>query len=157
MWRRSATLRDQQAFWPAGSWFGKIGSIAKFESNADWRVGGHPSGQEQHAVETSSNGDSPWGNLKQKLGDPAILSDFDAVAKPLVVILLTTVGTMALWLLACRFVATARREPIRYTLARDAVFHAPIIVGLLFLLLPGYNIRFPQSGHSGRHLLDWQF
>jgi dolichyl-phosphate-mannose-protein mannosyltransferase len=143
-----AAVRNTQgpaSFLASGFMVRKDGSIAKFESNADWRVGGHPSGQEQHAVETSSNGDAPWGYLKQKLGDPAILSDFDAVTKPLVVILLTTVGTMALWLLACRFVATARKEPIRYTLARDAVFHAPIIVGLLFLLLPGYDIRFPTE------------
>jgi hypothetical protein len=141
-----AAVRNNQgpaSFLASGFIVRKDGRITGFESNADWRVGGYPSGQEQRAVETGGNGDAPWGYLKQKLGDPAILSDFDTVAKPVVVILLTIVGTMALWLLACRFVAAARKEPIRYTLARDAVFHALIIVGLLFLLLTRYDVRFP--------------
>ena len=141
-----AAVRNNQgpaSFLASGFIVQKNGSIAGFESNADWRVGDYPSGQEQRAVETGSNGDAPWGYLKQKLGDPVSLSDFDTVAKPVVVILLTIVGTMALWLLACRFVAAARKEPIRYTLARDAVFHALIIVGLLFLLLTSYDVRFP--------------
>src|SRR5205807_1787091 len=38
-------------------------------------------------------------------------------------------------------IGTARR----YALARDALLHAPIIVGLLFLLLPRYDFRFPIS------------
>jgi len=141
-----AAVRNNQgpaSFLASGFIVRKDGSITGFESNTDWRVGASPSGQAQRAVETGSNGDAPWGYLKQKLGDPPILSDFDTVAKPVLVILLTIVGTIALWLLACRFVAAARKEPIRYTLARDAVFHALIIVGLLFLLLTRYDVRFP--------------
>ena len=76
------------------------------------------------------------------------LSDFDTVAKPIAVILLTMIGTVALWLLASRLVAFARKEPLQDALARDAVFHAAIAVGLIFLLLPGYDIRFP---------VDWPF
>ena len=121
----------------------KDGSIQGFETNADWRVGDQQNAQEQRAVETGSNGSAPWGYLTQKLGKPANLSDFDAVAKPVAVILLTIVGTIALWLLASRFVAAARNEPLRYALVRDALFHAPITVGLLFLLLPRYDVRFP--------------
>src|SRR6266853_2117835 len=126
----------------------KDGSTRGFETNRDWRVGDQQSAQNQHAVETGSNGSAPWGYLPQQLGKPVNLSDFDAVAKPFAVILLTIVGTIALWLLASRFVAAARNEPLRYALARDALFHAPITVGLLFLLLPKYDVRFP---------IDWPF
>src|SRR4030095_6388620 len=67
----------------------------------------------------------------------------DAVAKPVAVILLTIIGIIVMWLLASRFVAAARNESLRYALVRDALFHTPIIVGLLFLLLPRYDVRFP--------------
>ena len=123
-------------------------ALRGFETNADWRVGDQRSAQKQRAVETGSNGSAPWGYLTQQLGKPVKLSDFDAVAKPVAVILLTIVGTIALWLLASRFVAAARNEPLRYALARDALFHAPITVGLLFLLLPEYDVRFP---------IEWPF
>jgi hypothetical protein len=106
------------------------------------------SGQTHGAVETGSNGSAPWGYLTQGLGTPANLSDFDTVAKPFAVLLLAIVGTIALWLLASRFVAAARNEPLQYALTRDALFHAPITVGLLFLLLPRYDFRFP---------IDWPF
>src|SRR5947207_3677986 len=77
-----AAVRNNQgpaSFLASGFMVRKDGSIAGFESNADWRVGGHPSGQEQRAVETSGNGAAPWGYLKQKLGDPVNFSDFDAL------------------------------------------------------------------------------
>ena len=59
----------------------------------DWRVGDQQNSQNQRAVETGSNGSAPWGYLTQKLGKPINLSDFDAVAKPFAVILLTIIGT----------------------------------------------------------------
>lgn len=126
----------------------KDGSIQQFETNSDWRVGDQQSAQTHSAVEAGSNGSAPWGYLTQQLGKLVSLSDFDAVAKPSAVILLTIAGTLALWLLASRFVAAERNEPPRYALARDALFHALITVGLLFLLLPRYDVRFP---------IDWPF
>ncbi len=111
-------------------------------------MGDQQSAQKQRAVEAGSNGSPPWGYLTQQLESPVNLSDFDAVAKPVAVILLTIVGTIALWLLASRFVAAKTHEALRYALARDALFHAPITVGLLFLLLPRYDFRFP---------IDWPF
>jgi hypothetical protein len=143
-----AAVRNSQgpaSFLASGFIARKDGKITGFESNADWRVSGHSNEQQQRAVENGSDGAAPWGYLKQKLGDPVSLSDFDAVVKPILVILLTIIGTMALWLLASRFVAAARQEQIQYALARDAVFHAVIIVGLLFLLLTSYDVRFPVA------------
>jgi hypothetical protein len=141
-----AAVRNDEgpaSFLASGFMVGKNGTTRGFESNADWRAGDQQSEQNQRAVEIGSNGSAPWGYLTQQLGNPVNLSDFDAVAKPVAVILLTMVGTIALWVLASRFVAAARNEPLRYALARDALFHAAITVGLLFLLLPKYDIRFP--------------
>jgi Dolichyl-phosphate-mannose-protein mannosyltransferase len=145
-----AAVRDDEgpaSLLASGLMVRKDGITQRFETNGDWRVGGHQNAQKQRAVETGNNGSAPWGYLTQQL-KPVRLSDFDAVAKPFAVILLTIVGTIALWLLASRFVAVARNEPLRYALARDALFHAPIAVGLLFLLFPRYDFRFP---------IDWPF
>jgi len=143
-----ATVRNTQGparFLASGFIVRKDGSIQQFETNSDWRVGDQQGAQKQRAVEAGSNGSAPWGYLTQELHSPVNLSDFDVVAKPVAVILLTIVGTIALWLLVSRFVAAKTREALRYALARDALFHAPIIVGLLFLLLPRYDFRFPIS------------
>jgi hypothetical protein len=146
-----AAVRNEQgpaSFLATGFMVRKNGSIQQFETNSDWRAGDRESAEKQRAVETGGNGSAPWGYLTQRLGKQANLSDFDIAAKPLAVLLLTIVGTIALWLLASRFVAAARNQPLRYALARDALFHAPITVGLFFLLLPGYDFRFP---------IDWPF
>ena len=146
-----AAVRNEQgpaSFLASGFMVQKDGSIQQFETNSDWQVREQQSLQSHGAVETGSNGSAPWGYLAQRLGKQANLSDFDMVAEPLAVLLLVIVGTIALWLLTSRFVATARNEPLRYALARDALFHAPITVGLLFLLLPKYDVRFP---------IDWPF
>jgi Dolichyl-phosphate-mannose-protein mannosyltransferase len=146
-----ATVRNTQGparFLASGFIVRKDGSIQQFETNSDWRVGDQQGAQKQRAVETGSNGSAPWGYLTQQLHSPVNLSDFDAVAKPVAVILLAIVGTIALWLLASRIVAAKTHEALRYALARDALFHAPITVGLLFLLLPRYDFRFP---------IEWPF
>jgi hypothetical protein len=146
-----AAVRNNQgpaSFLASGFMVQKDGSTRGFETSQDWRVGDQQGSQNQRAVETGNNGSAPWGYLTQQLGKPVKLSDFDAVANPFAVILLTIVGTLALWLLASRLVAEMGNEPLRYTLARDALFHAPITVGLLFLLLPRFDVRFP---------IDWPF
>jgi Dolichyl-phosphate-mannose-protein mannosyltransferase len=143
-----ATVRNEQgpaSFLASGFIVRKGGSIQQFETNWDWRVHEQQSGQTHGAVEIGSIGSAPWGYLTQRVGKQVNLSDLDMVAKPLTVLLLTIVGTIALWLTVSRYVAAARNEPLRCALARDALFHAPIAVGLLFLLLPAYDIRFPVS------------
>src|SRR5947199_8309143 len=103
-----ATVRNTQGparFLASGFIVRKDGSIQQFETNSDWRVGDQQGAQKQRAVEAGSNGSAPWGYLTQELHSPVNLSDFDVVAKPVAVILLTIVGTIALWLLASRFVA----------------------------------------------------
>jgi hypothetical protein len=146
-----AAVRDDQgpaSFLATGFMVRKDGSVQQFETDSHWQALNQQSAENRGAVETGGNGSSPWGYLAQRLGKQANLSDFDTAAKPLAVLLLTIVGTIALWVLASRFVAAAKNEPLRYALARDALFHAPITVSLLFLLLPRYDFRFPT---------DWPF
>jgi dolichyl-phosphate-mannose-protein mannosyltransferase len=146
-----ATVRNNQgpaSFLASGFMVRRDGSPRGFETNSGWRVGNQQNAQRQSAVETGSNGSAPWGYLTQELADPINLSDFTAVVKPAAVILLTLVAIIALWLLVSRFVAAAKNEPLRCTLIRDALFHGAITVGLLFLLLPKYDVRFP---------IEWPF
>src|SRR5205823_6319939 len=73
-----AAVRNDEgpaSFLASGFIVRKDGSLAGFESNADWRTGDHQNGQEQRTVETGSNGTAPWGYLKQKSGNATNLSD----------------------------------------------------------------------------------
>ena len=146
-----ATVRNAQgpaSFLASGFIVGRDGIPREFETNSDWRVGDQQNAQVTRAVETGSNGSAPWGYLTQELADPINVSDFDAVIKPATVILLTIIGTIALWLLVSELVAVAKNELLRNILVRDALFHCAIIIGLAFLLLPKYDVRFP---------IEWPF
>src|SRR5207249_480200 len=93
-----ATVRNTQGparFLATGFMVRKDGNIQQFETNSDWRVSDQQGAQKQHAVEAGSNGSAPWGYLTQQLHSPVNLSDFDVVAKPVAVILLTIIGTIA--------------------------------------------------------------
>src|SRR5438067_189023 len=146
-----AAARNEQgpaSFLASGFMVRRDRSTRGFETNADWRVGNQQNAQKQSVVEIGGNGSAPWGYLTQELGNLVNVSDFDSVAKPLAVILLTMAGTIAMWLLSSQLVAASRNEPLGYALARDALFHAAITVGLLFLLLTRYDVRFP---------IEWPF
>jgi len=52
---------------------------------------------------------------------------------------------VALWLVLSAIAAGRRREPLAYAMSRDALFHGPIAAGLLLLLLPNYDPRFPTG------------
>ncbi len=126
-------------------------SVQRFETDSNWQVVEQPSTQtakNQHAVESGKDGSAPWGYLPQRLSKPVDRSGFYTVAKTCAVFLSVMIATVALWLLASAFVARATGEPLRYALFRDALFHVPITVGLVFLLLPNYDLRFPT---------DWSF
>src|SRR5438094_5847699 len=95
-----AAVRNEQgpaSFLASGFMVRRDGSTRGFETNADWRVGNQQNAQKQSVVEIGGNGSAPWGYLTQELGNAVNLSDFEAVAKPLAAILLTIIGTMALW------------------------------------------------------------
>ena len=129
----------------------KDGSVQRFETDSNWQVVEQPSTQtaeSQRALESGKDGSAPWGYLPQELAKPVDRSSFYTVAKTCAVFLSVMIATVAIWLAASAFVARARGEVLRYAMFRDALFHAPITVGLLFLVLPDYDLRFPA---------DWSF
>jgi dolichyl-phosphate-mannose-protein mannosyltransferase len=124
------------------------GSVQRFETDSNWQVVQQlstPTKKIQHAIEAGKDGSAPWGYLPQKLAKPIDRSGFYNVAKACAVFLFMMVATAAIWVTASALVARATGELLRYTLFRDALFHAPVIVGLVFLILPNYDLRFPTN------------
>jgi 4-amino-4-deoxy-L-arabinose transferase-like glycosyltransferase len=125
------------------------GSTTRFETSSAWRMGGRSASDQspdgQHPVEFGKDGTAPWGYLKQELARPVDHSDFATLAKSWMVILLTVIATVAVWLLVSAIAAARRREPLTRAMARDALFHGPIAAGLVLLMLPNYDPRFPTN------------
>ncbi len=124
------------------------GNVRRFESNSDWRAKDRISNntsQELHAVEIGENGSAPWGYLPQEMAKPVDRTGFASFIRPCLVLVLTTAVVIAVWLLFAGFVAKRRRELFRQTMVRDALFHAPVVAGLVFLLLPNFDLRFPHA------------
>ncbi len=120
------------------------GSTARFETSSAWSMGDQAAGS-QHPVEFGKDGTAPWGYLRQDLARPLDRSDFATLAKSCIVISFTAIATTAVWLLVSAIAAARRREPLARAMARDALFHGPIAVGLVLLILPNYDLRFPAS------------
>ncbi len=130
----------------------KDGTTARFETNSAWQIGdqsaGNQSAQSQRPIEFGKDGSAPWGYLKQYLARPVDHSDFATLAKSCMVISSTAIAIVAVWLLVSAIAAARRREPLARAMARDALFHGPIAAGLVLLILPNYDLRFPT---------DWSF
>ena len=126
----------------------KDGTTRQFESNSDWQAFGRPgqsSAGSQRAVQFGQFGVAPWGYIPQEPGRQLDRADFATLGKSCVVIALTAAIIGGLWLLVSGLVAQGRNELLRRALLRDALFHAPILIALVFLLLPNYDPRFPTS------------
>ncbi len=125
------------------------GSTARFETNSAWRIGDQSAGnqpaQSQRPIEFGKDGSAPWGYLKQELARPIDHSDFATLVKSCMVISSTAIATVAVWLLVSAIAAARRREPLAYSMSRDALFHGPIAAGLVLLMLPNYDLRFPTN------------
>ena len=125
------------------------GSITRFETSSAWQIGDQSAGkqtaQSQHPIELGKDGTAPWGYLKQDLARAVDHIDFATLAKSYMVILLTAIATVAVWLLVSAIAAARQREPLARAMARDALFHGPIVAGLVLLMLPNYDPRFPTT------------
>ena len=130
----------------------KDGTTSRFETNSAWKIGDQSAGnqpaQSQRPVEFGKDGSAPWGYLQQDLARPPDHSGFATLAKSCIVISSTAIAIVAVWLLVSAIAAGRRREPLVRAMARDALFHGPIAAGLLLLILPNYDLRFPT---------DWSF
>ncbi len=125
-----------------------LDGVRQFESSSSWRVTDRVGGRrtaKQPAVEVGGFGSAPWGYLPQDPGRPLDRLGFATVGKSCVVIALTAAAVMAFWLFFSALAARRRGELFRHTLVRDALFQTPITVALVFLLLPNYDLRFPDS------------
>ena len=58
---------------------------------------------------------------------------------------LTLGAVIALWLIVSAIVSSSRGEPLVEAMSRDALLHGPILVGLLLMILPNYDPRFPDE------------
>src|SRR5437870_190514 len=127
----------------------KDGSTSRFETGSGWQIGDQPAGnqsaQSHRAVEFGKDGSAPWGYLKQDLARKIDRSGFATLAKSCMVISSTAIAVVAVWLLVSAIAAGRRREPLAYAMSRDALFHGPIAAGLLLLILPNYDLRFPTG------------
>ncbi|MBA3273240.1 MAG: glycosyltransferase family 39 protein [Chthoniobacterales bacterium] len=123
-----------------------------FATDSEWRVlepqPGAATSRVENAVEASRNGEAPWGYLPQKPSRPIEGSDFNSVVKPAAAIALSLLAVAGMWLLFSTIIAAIRSEPLADALCRDALLHAPVLLGLLFLLVAGYDVRLPH---------DWPF
>jgi hypothetical protein len=128
------------------------GTVHPFATNSDWlakdRLNASAEPKSQRGVQLGSNGSAPWGYLLQEVAKPIDRTGFTSFIGSCLVLLVTAAATLGLWLFASGFVTKRRRGLLRDVMLRDALFHAPIIVALLLLLLPNYDPRFPG---------DWSF
>jgi dolichyl-phosphate-mannose-protein mannosyltransferase len=125
--------------------------VSRFSSNSRWVVGdgaGTAKGAAQNPVEMGKNGIAPWGYLPQELARALDRSGFATVFESWLIVGLTLAAVIALWLVVSAFVSAWRGEPVPVAMARDALLHGPVAAGLLLLLLPNYDPRFP---------VEWSF
>ena len=128
------------------------GSVDRFSTNSRWRIGDKPeteaSTPQERVLEVGKDGMAPWGYLPQDLARPVDFAGFASLFQSWAIIGLTVAFLVALWLIISAIVAGWRGEPLSCSMSRDALFHGPIAAGLLLLLLPGFDPRFP---------VEWSF
>ena len=147
-----AAVRSEQvpaALFAEGFLVSKDGSVSRFSTNSGWQVGDQVGGREtaapQHPVEIGKDGIAPWGYLPQEFARPLDRSGFATLFRSSVIVGLTLGGVIGIWLVVSAMVSSWRREPLAYSMSRDALLHGPVIIGLLLLQLPNFDPRFPQS------------
>ena len=125
------------------------GSVSRFSTNSAWRIGDRPDAAQSatapHVVQIGKNGMAPWGYLPQELARPLERSGLATLLQALTVVGLTLVAVVGLWLVVSGIVAGWRNEPLASAMARDALLHGPVAAGLLLLMLPNWDPRFPEG------------
>lgn len=125
------------------------GGVTRFATTSNWHLGDQPDAKQgkaaQHPIEIGKDGVAPWGYLPQELARPQDRSGFVALFRSWAIVGLTLAAVMAGWLAVSAIVANWRSEPLPCSLARDALLHGPIIAGLLLMVLPNYDPRFPEE------------
>jgi hypothetical protein len=125
------------------------GNVRRFQTDSTWKLLSVSSGSDtprlEKVVQAGSNGDPPWGYLREgKIKRPYLIR-LDAIVQSCAVILGTIVFLLALWLVSSWSAAVVKGEAVQTAMVRDALFHVPITIVLLFILLLGYDYRFPST------------
>lgn len=146
----TATVRADHrpaALFVSGFLVNRDRTLRNIQSDSSWQVtdGAGAPGPSTQAVEYGDSGAAPWGYLPQEMGKPVDRAGFVTYAADWLVIALTAAVVVAFWLFVSGLIAGSRAELLRHTMARDALFHAPIAVGMLLLILPNYDVRFPDE------------
>lgn len=125
------------------------GTVSRFSTNSTWRIGEHPENAEttsaRHVTQVGKDGIAPWGYLPQEVARPLNFSGFATFINSLFMIALAVGAVTALWLTASGLVSNWRNEALSRSMARDAILHAPLIIGLVLLALPHWDPRFPTN------------
>jgi hypothetical protein len=125
------------------------GSVNRFATNSRWRIGDNPRTKgpigQTRVLQIGKNGMAPWGYLPQDLARPVDLTGFASLLKFWAIIGLTAVFVVALWLVISAMVSRWIGEPLSFSMSRDSLFHGPLAAGLLLLLLPDFDPRFPTE------------
>jgi len=125
------------------------GSVDRFSTNSRWRIGDNPQIEEsatsQRVLQVGKDGMAPWGYLPQVLARPVELAGFASLLQFWAAIGITVALLIALWLVVSGIVSGWRGEALSYSMARDALLHGPIAIGMLLLLLPNFDPRFPSG------------
>jgi Dolichyl-phosphate-mannose-protein mannosyltransferase len=125
------------------------GDVTRFATTSSWHLGDQPEAKQgtakQRLIEIGKDGVAPWGYLPQELARPQDRSGFATLFRSWAIVGLTLIAVIAIWLIVSGIVSDWRREPLPCSLARDALLHGPIIAGLLLMLLPNYDPRFPDE------------
>ncbi|MEO5717016.1 MAG: glycosyltransferase family 39 protein [Chthoniobacterales bacterium] len=126
--------------------------VDRFSTNGAWRLGDRPDSDQGDAqlriVQLGPDGIAPWGYLPQDMARPLDHSGFATIFQSWAIVGLTLGLVIALWLIVSAVVSGWLGEPLAVAMGRDALLHGPILAGLLLLLLPNYDPRFP---------VEWSF
>ncbi len=150
-----ATVRSDHspaAFFADGFVGGSGDKLMRFSSNSHWMLGDESASAgnktQAHPVQLGKSGIAPWGYLPQENARTLDHSGFASFFLSFSIIALTLAVVIALWLAVSAVVSGWRDEPLFDVMARDALLHGPIAAGLLLLLLPNFDPRFP---------IEWSF
>ncbi|MDQ3117594.1 MAG: glycosyltransferase family 39 protein [Verrucomicrobiota bacterium] len=130
----------------------KGNKVDRFSTNGAWRIGERPNSNQgdaqQRTIQIGPDGIAPWGYLPQETARPLDHSGFATLFQSWAIVGLTLGLVIALWLIVSAVVSQWLGEPLNIAMGRDALLHGPILAGLLLLLLPNYDPRFP---------VEWSF
>ena len=125
------------------------GELLRFATNAKWRIGDQPGLAQvesaSRAVEVGKDGMAPWGYLSQELAKPPEHSGFATLLRSSAIVVISLCSIIGIWLIISALVSAMRGEPLARSMSRDALFHGPIVIAFLLMLLPNYDPRFPDQ------------